>query len=344
MRIKFVTAIAAFFVLSVAGCALPGRGGNSDGAAKPNTSTLFAKYDLRDRAENLLLAGAKSELDIIAANSIEALQRVAPRTAKNAFSVALGSESPLVRFAAASAIGMTRDRGALDRVRRHLRDPNPRVRLAAAFATARLGDRSQIRSLISTLMSNPDENLRSDAAYFLGNLGDPRAKKQLLAAQRTPINQKSNRVLLHITGALAKLGDRAALQELMAYTQGDAVSKVLSLQMLAEIGAPESKDALRIILARGDDEYLETRLLAARGLGKIGVRDGTALALDSLNYQGKNSEDTSEEARVRSLAALALGDIRTSKALPQLKDLAANSTDERVQVAAAYAICLIVGD
>ncbi|MGE3180028.1 MAG: HEAT repeat domain-containing protein [Phycisphaerae bacterium] len=340
-RVKQTWAGAIFCcVVALCGCQTPGK----DSTDGPNPTTLFAKYELRDRAEGLLMAGAKSDLDIIAANSIEALQRVAPRAAKSTFSIALESESPLVRFAACSAIGMTRDRSALDRVRRKLRDPDPRVRLAASFAAARLGDASQIKALIAVLNKNPDANLRADAAYFLGSLGDPRAKQQLLAAQKQRINEQANRVLLHITGALAKLGDRDALQELIAYTQGDAVSKVLSLQMLAEIGAPESRPALQIILTRGDEEYLENRLLAARGLGKIGVRDGTDLALSNLNYAGKNPDDFSEEARIRSLAALALGEIRAAKALPGLKDLAANSTDERVQVAAAYAICLIVGE
>jgi HEAT repeat protein len=46
--------------------------------------------------------------------------------------------------------------------------------------------------------------------------------------------------------------------------------------------------------------------------------------------------------RVRSLAAHALGEIGDPQALPLLRDMAATETDERLQVAACYAICRIL--
>jgi HEAT repeat protein len=45
---------------------------------------------------------------------------------------------------------------------------------------------------------------------------------------------------------------------------------------------------------------------------------------------------------VRTNAALLLGEIGDPRALPRLRDLAENSEDPRLQVAAAYAICRIV--
>jgi HEAT repeat protein len=305
--------------------------------------TRFAKYELRDRAENLLVNGTRTEIPLIVCNSIEALERVAPAAARSRVQPLLESESRMVRFAALVAIGRLRDRASAPRVQAALRDRDERVRLAAAFAAARLGDTSQVAKLVHALEKSSDENMRSDAAFLLGKLGEKRLLKRLAAAQRIRQNEQSNRVLVHILGARAELGDRQALQQLAAFTRGDSVSRILALQMLSELAVPEARPALAFTL-NDKDEYLEPRLIAARGLGRLGLRSGYALARNALNFEGKNKDDPNETARVRSLAALALGGMRASEALEALRDLCANSSDERIQVAAATAICEIVGD
>lgn len=322
-----------------AGTAQPSASADSPEAPR----TRFGRYELRDRAENLLLAGTRSDIDLIVCNSIEALEKSSPATARTRVLSLLESDSPLVRFAALVSIGKLRERSGAAQARRLMTDPNPRVRLAASFAAARLGEATGAEKLLQVLQQNPDENLRSDAAYLIGKLGEPRALKRLESAQALKLNERSNRVLMHILDARAELGDKSAIVELAAYTQGDSVSRVLALQMLAELGKPEGRGALAYTL-RNQNEYIENRLIAARGLGRLGARDGAALARQSLAHEGKNVQDVHETARVRALAALALGDMRDGSSLEPLRQLCTSSTDERVQVAAAYAICQIVGD
>ncbi len=311
------------------------------GAAKP--ASPLARFELRDRAENLLVEATRSDIDLIAANAVEALENVAPTVGKTRFAALTESDSALVRFAALIAIGNTRDRTSATRVQKRLNDPDPRARLAAQFAAIRLGRLELTEQLFQVLNSNPDENLRSDAAFLIGKLKEPRAKKRLEAALEARVNKDSNRVRTHIIGALAELGDRQAIKELCVLTQGDVVSRVLALQMLTELNSPDSQKVLRYVLNKAD-EYRESRLLAARGLGRIGDKSGQALALESLKFVGKNAEDVNETARVRQLGALALGAMRSREALDPLAELAANSKDEREQVAACYAICQILGD
>lgn len=342
---KALGLILSSWILTLSGCQTPPPAGQTvaAGGIGQRTASPFSKFDLRDRAENLLLEASRSEIDLLAANAVEALEKVAPSAGKARFQALLDSDSALVRFAAATAIGNTRDRTALPRLQKRFSDPDPRVRLAVNFAGARLGQREKADVLLRTLTSESNENLRSDAAFLLGKLGEPRARKRLESALLAPINKKSNRVAVHIYGAMAELGDKDAIQNLIAFTAGDVVSRVLALQMLAEVAPPDAQKALHYVLGK-KDEYLENRLLAARGLGKMGNRSGFKLALDSLGYVGKNAEDASETARVQQLAALALGSIRSPDALDRLRDLAQNSIDERVQVAACYAICQIVGE
>lgn len=312
-----------------------------DKDAKP--LTRFGKYEVRDRAENLLVAGTRSEFGLIVCNSIEGLERVAPATAKTRVQALLESESPLVRYAALITIGRLRDRTALSRVQKLRSDASNRVRLAAIFASAKLGDSSAAPQLAKTLEKDPDENMRADAAFLLGKLGEKRAVRRLEAAQRMRLNAKSNRVLLHILGARADLGDTRAVEELAAFTRGDAVSRVLALQVLADSAAPQSRAALTYAF-KDKAEYLENRLIAVRGLGRLGSREGYALARQSLAHTGTNNEDPNETARIRSLAALALGAMRSEDAIGALRDLCEKSDDERIQVAAAVAICEIVGE
>lgn len=352
----YLTAIFAATLACAAGCqdwrwptaaGRPAEAGQTESTAdapkQGKPLTRFGKYELRDRAENLLVSGTRSEFPLIVCNALEGLERVAPVTAKQRAVPLLENESAMVRYAAMVTIGRLRDRAALPRVQKMRNDSSNRVRLAAAFAAARLGDSGAAPILIRVLEQDPDESMRADAAFLIGKLGEKRAIKRLEAAQRVRINEKSNRVLLHILGARADLGDQRAIEELAAFTRGDSVSRVLALQILADVGAPAARSALLYSL-KDKNEYLENRLIAARGLGRFGGREGASLALQSLNHVGKNAEDPNETARVRALAALALGAMRAEEALEPLRGQCETSDDERIQVAAAVAICEIVGE
>ncbi len=306
--------------------------GCQSGGPRPPAAEQSA---LAGRARDLLLRACESDLDVVRTHAIEAVARELPDEMA-VIRPSLSSASPMVRFAACAALGELRDRASAAAFAQLLNDPDPRVRLAAAFGAVRTGDAGRAALLAEVLGTHPDENLRCDAAYLIGRLGDARALKRLrLLARR----ERSTRVLMHIYTATATLGDESGLDRLMeAVVSSDIVARLIALQSLAELGAERSRDALTYRFQQ-DGDYVQTRLIAARGLGKLRSSVGYDLAMSSLNHQ---DADANEQMRVRSLAALALGAIGDVRALPALGALAEQESDARVQVAACLAICEIV--
>lgn len=315
---------SALLVISVSGCVMPGAG-----------MTYQEQEQTKQRALSLLLRAAESGDGVTRSNAIEALVDINPGAGLAIFRQALDADVIVVRYAGCVALGQTRERGAAALLRKKLDDPDARVRLAAAFALCRIGDTRPARLLVDTLNTNPDENLRADAAYLIGKIGDVRAAKRLrLAASR----EKSNKALVHIYTAMALLKDPQGLSELINASQGDTVSRLIALQGLSEAAHTNGAEALLYRL-KDESDYLQTRLIAARGLGRLGRRDGFNLAFESLRHRDDNP---TEMMSVRVNAALALGAIGDARALGALRELAETESDPQVQVAACYAICKIL--
>ena len=310
------------------------------------TLTPQDRLDMENRSLNLLLTAAESDLQDVSCNAIEALVRVAPRTGLPAFRKATVSPSPIVRYAGFVALGELRDRPSLGGIKAAVADEHPHVRLAAAFAACRCGKDGYARVLFDALKESPDEGVRAEAASLIGRLQDKRAVARLRAALTWPGNAKSKHVMLAIRGALASLGDKDSLHELINYSQGDPASRTDALLILADLGNPDARDALRYRLLGASEEYDEARLIAARGLAKLGYRDGYDLATKMLTFTDGNANPTPENPSrtfpVRSMAIHALAEIGDARALPALRAIAASSEDPRLQVAACYAICRIL--
>lgn len=292
---------------------------------------------LEGRAVDLLVRATQHDADVVCANAMEALARVAPDSGKPGFRAALDSPQPLVRYAACVAIGDCRDRTALAAVRRRLEDSDQRVRLGAAYALCRCGELAWGGPLLAnTLRDHPDEKMRAEAAYLIGKLGDKQATTRLKTAHK---REPSGYAVVHIETALALLGDDAMADRLIQYIlKSDNVTRLLALQALIELADPRARRALLYRLNDKSD-HLETRLLAARALGRLGDPAGYNLALDSLTH---SAADNNDQMRVRVNAALALGAIQERRSLASLQQLAESDADERVQVAACLAILEIL--
>lgn len=317
--------------LAAAGC---GTGSGEGLAPRPNPSE---RMQLEQRALNLLRVAAASEADVVRCHAMEALAQLEERSAGAEFRAGAQASEPLVRFAGLVSGGQIRDTGILPLARDAMRHTDVRVRLGGAFAAVRLGDQNAARVLTSTLLDHPDANLRSDAAWLLGKLGEPKARRWLeLALSR----EQSHRVRVHIFAAQAALGDAAAIDALTTYTQVDAEARVLALQSLAELKQARTRSVLEYRLGP-DEQFTEMRLIAARGLGWLGSSAGYDLARRNLTAEFNDRDDPNRTHRIRSLSALALGAIGDSRALPLLRQLAETDTDERTQVAAALAIVQI---
>jgi HEAT repeat protein len=295
--------------------------------------TAQQQVKLDRRAAALLSRAAQSDLDPVArANAIEALVELAPRESVAIFRAAVAADTPIVRYAGCIALGEARDEASLKSLQRLRNDPDARIRMASAFAAYRCGDTNAGRVLAEMLSGHSDEKVRAEAAYLIGKLGEPKALKRLRIALS---REESGYVAVHIESAMAKLGDAESLNKLVEYAlKSDAVTVLLSLQTLVELADPIAEDTLAYRLS-SEADYLQTRLIAARGLGKLGVDDGYDLAMNAL---GKRGEDRNETMQIRANAALALGAIGQVRALPALERLAGSERDARTQVAASYAI------
>jgi HEAT repeat protein len=308
------------------------------GGCQGTTVRLTAQQQVRlgQRAMMLLAHAAQSDLNAVArANAIEALVDLAPEENLPIFRAAVASDVPLVRYAGCVALGEARDVTSLKGIQRLRNDPDARIRLAAAFAAYRCGDMNAGRELVATLNDHPDEKVRADAAYLIGELGEPKALKRLRIALG---RESSGYVVVHIESAMAKLGDEDRLDKLVRYAlKSDAVTVLLALQTLVELAEAETRGTLEYRL-HSEADYLQTRLIAARGLGRLGVNEGYDLARASLTQSG---QDDNETMQIRANAALALGAIGEPRALWALQRLVESENDPRTQVAACYAICQI---
>lgn len=296
--------------------------------------TPIEKADLERRALDLLHRAAESDIDVLRCNAIEALVELNGAKSVSSYRAALKSDAAMVRFAGLVALGDIRDRDSLNEMMTALRDPHPLVRLAGAFACYRCGNTDQGRTLLTALKDSPDERVRAEAAHLIGKLGEQKAKSALQSGMR----DKSNLVAVQASAALAQLGESEGVDRLIEFAYGELNSRMLALQGLSQRPDERARDTLQYIVAKRD-EYLQARLAAARGLGGLGSSAGLDLAMQSLGY---TERDANEQARVRVLAATALGDIGDERALPALRDAAESNSDERVQVAASYAIVKII--
>lgn len=293
------------------------------------------QVELERRAIDLLVRAARSDDPVLQSNAMEALVGVAPEDGLPVFREGLRSPSPLVGYAACVSLGIVRDRSSLASLRALAAGPDARVRLGAAFALVRCGQKNYAQFLVDGL-SSADENTRCDAAYLIGKLGEPRARRRLRHALSY---EESSRVQVHLYTALASLGDSDGVQALKECARDDVVTCVLALQSMVELADPRFRDTLRYCFAKKD--YVESQLIAARALGRLGLRDGYALAKENLDATVSDRTDAEATMRRRSLAALALGAIGEPASLPALEQRIRSENDPRVQVAAAYAICEI---
>ena len=122
--------------------------------------------------------------------------------------------------------------------------------------------------------------------------------------------------------------------------------RLAALNALADLGKRKLANTFTYKLRTG--EYIEVKLAAARGLGNLGNSEGFDIALRALRFdrprRDAGHDPPGEQiARVRQLAATALGAIRDRRALRALRKCLYESTYPHVQIAAADAILRILG-
>jgi HEAT repeat protein len=238
-----------------------------------------------------------------------------------------------VRFHAALAVGDLKYTSAKDYVTSMLEDPDENVKLAAAYALMRLGQSEYFRTLCEGIASN-DQTVRANAALLLGKSERPQEALRFLywAMQQ---RESADKVVFQAAQSIAMLGDERIYPKLWTrLISAYADDRVIGIEAMGALGTEQAKNALVTML---DDPVVEVRLAAAAQLGKLGEPIGETEVLEALEKNLADETDPRGPERVRVLAALAIGEIGTAPLTRHLlKFLSDPST--QVRLAAAKAV------
>jgi HEAT repeat protein len=150
--------------------------------------------------------------------------------------LALGDEHWLVRRAAANALGMIGDKRSIEplinMMRKTIHYPS-----GATEALAKIGEPA-VDPLIQILKDDDDVYVRADAAYALGDIGNPRALEPLIQALKD-----ENWVVRKVASdALGKIGDIGARDSLTRALNDEIVDvRKSAVEALKKLGLPAEK-------------------------------------------------------------------------------------------------------
>lgn len=186
-----------------------------------------------------------------------------------------------------------------------LSDPDPTVRLAAVTALRKMRESGAADGLKQKL-TDPDAHVRAQAARTLGDLGERSAVANLIAVLR----DENGFVRGAAAEALGKLGDRSAVPSLVQVLVGERGKQEKTTPEGLVIGVDPG-----LLPDIAKMKVVEEKIKAVQALGEI--RDpGSA---EPIIEHGLKAED----AGLRAESAIALGKMKTSRAVEPLKDAVA---------------------
>ncbi len=306
------------------------------------------------RVEPLLAALAAENDPGATAAMIEALEKTPRLLPASALVPLLGSSSPVVRAAAARALGKTGD-GATGRTPlvAALDDREWRVRTSAARALGELRAGQAAPALIARL-KDPQSHVREAAAAALGEIGHAGAAEPLVraSADASPgVRRAAVTALGVVLGARAPATLSTRLEDPSPYVAAAA---------LTALATAAGKEALPVVVARTDPgQHSAVRLAAVAALGHLGLPAAAsplralvsdedwavaAIAADVLAELGDRGAEEAlmtaaareagfEETAARVAAIAALGRVGGARALGTLRRALADP-DPRVRAAA----------
>lgn len=343
MRIVALLTAGLLVLLAICGCSSGSRSDRSE----PMTSTTarspeagMSAADMRRAALEMLMALSTHERPEIRANALEALR---DQDAEIESVVALGllDDNEGVRSVAAMIVGQEKLR-TLEPTLRSMQDAqSPYVQLSVLFALHVLDGSTDISGVSASLLAEDDVRVASQAAFVLGELGNPSAIPMLKQASQmrfervTPIERRLFR--LQVAEALVKLGDSQGIDAIRAALYParpeELEATALAVQIIGEVGDRASADQL---IYMADEETgmpmpAEVRLAIAGALAKIGYRSGGFIA----DQYADNELDV-----LRAQSASVYGQTRQGDHLPKLATLMGDESPI-VRVAAAGAVLKI---
>ena len=239
---------------------------------------------------------------------------------------ALKDSEPKVRAAAAEALAEFEDPRAITPLAAMLNDPSTEVKQSSLEALAHYEDNVLPAAAIIRLLSDPDVEIRHNAAHLAGKLRDRSATPALAKLVGDP-NADVRQAAIEAIGELREPAAAAAV--LPGLSDSNADVRQQTLDTMDQLKAPIAEATL-IGLMRDRDPNVRQKAAGLAGdrsvLGAIpelrrmlddpnaDVREGAVDALgniaDGAAYDALRAALTSKDAKVRRAAAEALGERR----------------------------------
>jgi HEAT repeat protein len=244
-----------------------------------------------------------------------------------------------VRLLAAGALGKIGDARAVDALTQALRDEDENVQKVAdeslkmieaqkrgvgiGIDVEKLAAKKDVKGLIKVLQYKKDDEVRTNAAIALREVGDTRAVEPLIEA----LKDKNEEFRLRVIAALGTIADPKAVDPLIRMLTKEEPYRVqlVAVITLGDIADPKAVDSLIQVLKTDDINF---RTAAAEALGKIGDDRAVEPLIRVLHDQDNFA---------KRLAAEALGKIGDARAIPYLTK-AAKDNDKDVRKVAKEAL------
>ena len=171
-----------------------------------------------------------------------------------------------VRLAAGRALGRIRDPRAIEPLLAALAAPESWLPARVAEVLLQFGA-TAVEPLLALLQRPEDSSARAWAAQILGDLKDPRAVPVLT----TCLTDLNDQVRARAAQSLGKLGDRRAVPELIRIMLGDPVPYV-RIQVVRALGALGDPRALHHLIDALKDGEWWVRIRVVEALEQLGER------------------------------------------------------------------------
>jgi HEAT repeat protein len=288
--------------------------------------------DPQAQAGQIILDGLADPDPQVRANAIEVVVTSRQVPFMSRVQRMLHDEAIPVRFLAILAVGDLSYSVARDEVAQQLADPNPNIRMAAAYSMMKLGETQYYKVFRDQVLSE-DQTVRANAALLLGKSGQKDVLVFLYRILRLP--DSSDKVVFQALESIAMQRDERIYRTLWSRLISKyADDRLLGIRAMGTLGTDQAKNAIITML---DDNVLEVRLAAAEQLGKLGEPIGEAKVAEVFTKNLLADMDIEGQQRVKVLSALAIGEIRSEslgKYLPQLL----RDPSKPVRLAAAKAV------
>lgn len=240
-----------------------------DARVRAAAQSTLAKW--ADRNDYAAVAGGLDDASCrVATASARGLSRLGDRRGLNPLLGAARSPACRKRLAAVEALAGFPTPETASALHLAMQDADPRVRAAAIGSLESVGDGRQVPDLIAAMRSDPNDQVRSAAAWAFRNrdfgaAGDPRV---IAALTETMLTDSHPQARQGAASALARVGDRTALPALL--TAAADPNKHIRQAATEALGRVGDRAAQPILMRLTEDPEPHVRYEAAVALGRVG--------------------------------------------------------------------------